>query len=92
MIFDCVHLLYYKCHRINFRWDGLYIDSTAWIKSKKSKINLINKKDNKCFQYAITVILNHEEIVKILEEQKFIKFNWEIPIKKSIEKNLCKII
>ena len=39
---------------------GWYIDSPDWIK-KKATINLINKKVNKCFQYAITVALNHEE-------------------------------
>ena len=27
-------------------------------------INPINKKDNKCFQYAVTVALNHEEMKK----------------------------
>ena len=26
-IFDCVHLLYYKCHKINFKRGGSYIDS-----------------------------------------------------------------
>ena len=37
---------------------GSYIDSPDWIKSKKATINTINKKDNKCFQYAVTVALN----------------------------------
>ena len=35
-----------------------YIDSPDWIKNKKATINTINKKDNKCFQYAVTVALN----------------------------------
>ena len=26
-IFDCVHLLYYKCHNINFKQGGSYTDS-----------------------------------------------------------------
>ena len=26
-IFDCVHLLYYKCHLINFKRVGSYVDS-----------------------------------------------------------------
>ena len=43
-IFDCVHLLYYKCHKINFKQGGSYIDSADWIKSKKAVINTINKK------------------------------------------------
>ena len=25
-ICDCVNLLYYKCHKINFKCGGLYID------------------------------------------------------------------
>ena len=34
--FDCIHLLYYKCHKVNFQWGGSYIDSPDWIKNKKS--------------------------------------------------------
>ena len=48
----------------NFIRGGSYIDSFYWIKNKKRAINPINKKDNKCFQYAVTVALNHEEIKK----------------------------
>ena len=43
---------------------GSYIDSPDWIKSKKTGINSINKKDNNCFQYDITVALNHEKMNK----------------------------
>ena len=59
-IFDYVYLLYYKFHRINFKRGGSYIDSPDWIKNKATAINLINKKDNRCFQYAVTVEINHE--------------------------------
>ena len=48
-IFDCVNLLYYKCHKIKFKRDGSYVDFPDSIKNKKATINLINKKDNKCF-------------------------------------------
>ena len=34
------------------------------MKNKKAKINLIIIKDNKCFQYAVIVTLNYEEIKK----------------------------
>ena len=51
-------------HRTNFNHVGSYIDSPDWIKNKKATINSINKKDNKCFQYAVTVALNHEEMKK----------------------------
>ena len=47
--------------KINPNFSGSYIDSLDWIKSKKATINPINKKDNKCFQYAVAVALNYEE-------------------------------
>ena len=43
-IFDCVNLLYYKCHKINFKLGGSYIDSRDSIKNKEATINPINKK------------------------------------------------
>ena len=52
-IINVVHLLYYKCHKINPNRGGSYIDSLDWIKNKKTAINLINKKDNKCFEYVV---------------------------------------
>ena len=52
-LFDYVHLLYYKCHKINPNCSGSYTDSPNWIKSKKAKINPFNKKDNKCFQHSV---------------------------------------
>ena len=54
----------YKCHKINFKRGGLHIDSPDWIKSEKATINPINKKDTKFFQYAATVALNYEEVIK----------------------------
>ena len=63
-VFDYVHLMYYKCHKINPNRGGSYVDSPDWITSKKETINPINKKDNKCLQYAATVVLNHKEIGK----------------------------
>ena len=66
MAFDYAQLLYYKCHKTNYFNRGVsYIDSPDWInKKKKVTINPINKKDNKFFQYALTVTLNYEEIKK----------------------------
>ena len=63
-VFDYVHLLYYKCHRINFNRGGSYIDSPDWIKNQKAT-NPIDRKDNKCFQYTVTITLNYQEIKKI---------------------------
>ena len=34
--FDFVHLLHYKCHKINLDRGGSYIDSLDWIKKQKS--------------------------------------------------------
>ena len=60
-IFDSVQLMYYKCHKVNFRPGGSNIDSPGWIKKIKATINLKNK-DDKYFQYAVTVALNYGEI------------------------------
>ena len=61
-IFDCVHLFYYKCHKEISNRGRSYIDSPDWIKSKKVTINTINRKAEKCFQYPVTVALNHKTI------------------------------
>ena len=44
LIFDCVHLLHYKCHKINLNCGRSYIISSDWIKNLKAIINPINKK------------------------------------------------
>ena len=67
-VLDYVQLLHYKYHKINLNRGGSYIDSPDWIKNKKATINPINKKYNKCFQYAVTVALNHEKLKKIHKE------------------------
>ena len=36
--FDCVHLLYCKCHNISPNQGLPYIDSLEWIKNKKATI------------------------------------------------------
>ena len=51
---------------------GSYIDSLDWIKNKKATINPVNRKDNKYFQYPLTVTLNYEEIEK--DPEKTTKF------------------
>ena len=60
-IFDCVYLMYCKCHKINPNWGGSYKDSPDWMKNKKASINPINN-DDKYFQCAASVALNHIEI------------------------------
>ena len=80
--------MYYKRHKVNFRRGGSYIDSPGWI--KKTTIKPKNKEDN-CFQYAVTIALNFEEI-------RTINFSWaasmlthslhtNIPLEETI--NIC---
>ena len=61
-VFAYVHLLYFKCHKINPNRGRSSVDSPDWIKNKKVTINPFNKKDNKWFQYAVNVALNHKVI------------------------------
>ena len=73
-------LLYYKCQKIKPNLGGSYIDSPD--KKKEKTINPINKKDDKCFQYAVTVELNHEKNNRPTKNNKHIydkpyKYNWE---------------
>ena len=69
-VFDYIHLMYYKCHKINLNSGGSYIVSPDWIKYQKAAINPINKKDNKCFQYPVTVALIYEVIGKHPERKQ----------------------
>ena len=36
-ILDSAQMMHYKCHKINFRQGGSYIDSPDWIKKKDQK-------------------------------------------------------
>ena len=81
VIFDCVHLLYYKCHKLNLNRGRSYVDSPDWIKSKKSKIKPAND-GHKCFQYAVTVALNYDkngnDSQRISKIKHFLnKYNWK---------------
>ena len=60
-VFDSVYLLYYKFHKISLNRVGSYIDSPKWLKYKKATKNPKNYYA-KCFQYAVTVALNYEQI------------------------------
>ena len=53
--------MYYKRYKISLSRGGSYIDPPKWLKNKKATMNPQNN-DNKCFQYAIAVALNHEQI------------------------------
>ena len=78
--FDGIHLLCYDFNKISLNSGGPYIESAKWIKDKKSTINPKNN-DYKCFQYAVTVALNHDKINKDPQRVSIIKpfinqYNW----------------
>ena len=78
--FDGIHLLYYDFNKISLNRGGSYIESAKWIKDKKSTINPKNN-DYKCFQYAVTLALNRDEINKHPQRVSKIKpfidqYNW----------------
>ena len=80
-IFDSVQIMYYKCHKENFKCGGSYIDSLDLIKTKKKKVNTKNE-DDKYFQYAATAALNYKKIKwipkRVSNIKSFInKYNWE---------------
>ena len=61
-VYDSVNVLYYNLNNVSLSIGGSYIGSPKWLKNKKATINPQNKKDDRCFQYAVTVVLNHEQI------------------------------
>ena len=82
-VFESIDLLYYSLHKTNIKRKGeSYIESPEWLRNKGATINLINKNDNNCFQYAITTALNYQNIENHPEEiskiKPFInKYNWK---------------
>ena len=65
--FDSVSLLHYHLQNTSLKRTGSsYIYSSEWLKNKKT----INPKihDDNCFQYALIVALNHQNIEKILKK------------------------
>ena len=72
-IFDSVDTLYYDLNKIRLSRGGSYIDSPKWLKNKKATINPKNN-DDKCFQYALTVALNYEQIKNHPERITKIKY------------------
>ena len=76
--------MYYNLNKVSLSRGGSYIDSPKWIKNKKATINKKTMKNNdgKCFQYAVTVVLNYEKIKNDLQRISKIKpiidqYNWK---------------
>ena len=73
--------VFYHIHKISLRRGRLYIKSPEWVINKRARINP-KSKDNKCFQYSITVALNHQNIESNPERISNIKpfidnYNWK---------------
>ena len=80
-IFDIVDALCYDLNKVSLSRGGSHIDSPERLKNKKETINLKNN-DNKCFQYALTLTLNCEQIKKDPQRISKIKhvidqYNWK---------------
>ena len=81
LVFDSVDLLHYKCHKRSLSRSGSNTASPKWLKNKTATINSKNN-DDKCFQYAVTVTLNHKQIKSHPEKISTIKpfinqYNWK---------------
>ena len=79
--FDGVNVLYYDFDKTRIYRGGSYIDSPKWLKDKKSTINPKNN-DHKCFQYAVTLALNLNNIDNHPERISKIRpsidqYNWQ---------------
>ena len=73
--------MYYDFNETSIYRGGSYIDSPKWLKDKKSTINPKNN-DHKCFQYALTLALNLNNIDNHLERISKIRpfiyqYNWK---------------
>ena len=79
--YDSVDILYYNLNKVSLTRGRSYIDFPKWLKNKKATINPKNG-DGKCFQCALTVALNHEQIKNNPERISKIKlfidqYNWK---------------
>ena len=79
--FDGINFLYYDFNEISLYRGGSCIDSPKWLKDKKSTINPKNN-DDKCFQYAVTLALNLDNVdnhpERISKIKPFInQYNWK---------------
>ena len=80
-IFASVDLLSYNFHKISLKRGKSWKKSPECVINKRATINPKNK-DNKCFQYSITVALNHQNIENHPERISNIKpfinqYNWK---------------
>ena len=70
-VFKNVDLLFYHIHKTSLERGKSHIKSPEWVLNKRATINPKNK-ENKCFQYSITVALNHQNIKTIQKEYQIV--------------------
>ena len=80
-VFDNVDLLYYKINTVTLNSGESFIVSPEWLINKKVKINP-KTNDGRCFQYAMKMTLNNEQIESHPERISHIKpfidqYNWK---------------
>ena len=61
-VFNHIKLLKYHFHKVSLSRGSSYIPTLDWIANKKCTINPKNTKDNRCYLYAIVIVLNYHEI------------------------------
>ena len=79
--FNSVGRLYYHLQKISLIRGRSYIDSPEWLENKKATIKPKNN-DVNCFQYALTVALNYQNIKKAAQRISKVKsfinqYNWK---------------
>ena len=77
-----IDLLENHLHKISLNRGSTYINSPEWLKNKRVTINPRKTNNNRCFQYAITAALNHQNIdhhqERIFKFEPFINNNnWD---------------
>ena len=70
-LYESVDLLSYSFHKISLKRGKSYIKSTEWVLNRRATINPKNK-DNKCFQYSITVALNYQTLKTIQKDYQIL--------------------
>ena len=81
-VYDNVDVLYYNFNKVSLSRGWFLYRFPEMAKNKKAIINTQNKKDGRCFQYAVTVALNYEQIrdhpERISKIKSFIgKYDWK---------------
>ena len=75
--FERFDLMDYKLYKVSLKRGGSYIKSPEWLINKRATKNPKNEKDDKCFQYALTLALDYSKTKKRELENIFRKIKHE---------------